>query len=129
MGFLDHIPCSTIVFLILGLVFLRGGITILIQQKTLVIGRDPSLQSWRLPRVVRGKESKLWGVVNIISGVLLQVISKIPCHSPEGHRDGVRERLLRPKSLVIREREILRFAQDDIFEIGSNTIVFGSLFS
>jgi hypothetical protein len=32
----------------------------------------------------------------------LQAISKIPCHSPEGHRDGVRKRLLRPKSLEIR---------------------------
>ena len=34
----------------------------------------------------------------------------------------MRERLLRPKSLVIREREILRFAQDDILEIGSSKL-------
>ena len=44
----------------------------------------------------------------------LQAISKIPCHSPEVHRDDGRERLLQPKSPVNSEQEILRFAQDDI---------------
>ncbi len=52
----------------------------------------------------------------------LQVISKIACHSPEGRRDDVRERSSRPKSLVLSALEILRFAQDDIFETNLLTL-------
>jgi len=75
MSLWEQIPCTSITILLLGLLSLSGGIRILIHKKTILLGRDPSLQKWGKSERVRGKRSQFWGLLYAVSGFLLIILA------------------------------------------------------
>ncbi len=75
MSFWEQIPCTSIVYIILGIISFSGGVRILRQRTVTLTDRDFSRQQWKKPVKISGKESRFWGILYAVLGLLLIIFA------------------------------------------------------